>query len=247
MVYYFSGTGNSRFVARELARLLADDVRELPVSEKITDQRPVVVVCPIYAWLVPEIVMTFLRRLGEKDIAIHLVVTCGDNVGRAIERVKQVVPLVSAHSVIMPNNYVIGFDIDSPAVQTEKINQAKGEIERIAQDIKQAKRVERYEKGRWAWHFGSLAGWLFQRFARGTSKFYADSACIGCEMCQRDCPVGAIQMADGRPKWLAPTCQMCLRCLHACPVEAIQYGKSTRKKGRYTYDKYLAKQQTDKY
>lgn len=242
MIYYFSGTGNSQYVAEQLAKALDDQATSLVGVEDIPDDKTIIVVCPIYAWLVPSIVMEFLRRLKLATYQdLYLIVTCGDNVGKAIERVKREVPLAGVYSLIMPNNYVIGFDIDSIPEQTAKIMKAEGEIIKIANEISQGLRRERYEKGRFAWYFGSTAGRLFQRFARSTKHFYAQENCIGCGRCARDCPVEAIELSNGRPLWRKPECQMCLGCLHACPVEAIQYGKATRKKGRYTFEKWQAR------
>ena len=47
-----------------------------------------------------------------------------------------------------------------------------------------------------------------------------------------------IKMVDGRPVW-GKQCIHCMACLHACPQEVIQYGKTTRKKGRYRLTDYL--------
>ena len=242
MIYYFSGTGNSRYVAEQLAKRLNDQTISLVGVEEISDDKTIIVVCPIYAWLVPSIVMEFLRKKKlAPDQKLYLALTCGDNVGKAIERVKREISLDGAYSIIMPNNYVIGFDIDPLPEQTEKILKAEGEIKKIAHEISQGLRRERYEKGRFAWYFGSVAGRLFQRFARSTKHFYSQDHCISCGRCARDCPVEAIELIEGRPVWHKPECEMCLGCLHACPVEAIQYGKSTRKKGRYTFEKWQAR------
>lgn len=245
MIYYFSGTGNSRYVAHRLAEELETEATSLVEVEEISFDRTIIVVSPIYAWLVPQIVMDFLRSLRlSADQRLYLVVTCGDNVGKAIEVVKQEMTLAGAYSIIMPNNYVIGFDIDPVAEQTRKIRQANIRIKQIANQISQGLRREDYEKGRFAWYLGSSAGKLFQRFARSTGSFYAEDHCITCGQCVSDCPVEAIAMGDQRPKWIEPTCQMCLRCLHACPVEAIQYGRSTRTKGRYTFEKWSRSHQS---
>ena len=50
MIYYFSGTGNSRYVAKQLARTLNDQAIGLVGVEKISDDKIIIVVCPIYAW-----------------------------------------------------------------------------------------------------------------------------------------------------------------------------------------------------
>lgn len=58
--------------------------------------------------------------------------------------------------------------------------------------------------------------------------------CVGCGICTKKCPVGAIQMKDGCPVWKAEECEMCLGCLHRCPKFAISYGNGkTDRHGQY--------------
>lgn len=44
--------------------------------------------------------------------------------------------------------------------------------------------------------------------------------CIGCGVCQRDCPFGAIKMVDGVPEF-QENCTLCGACVEACPTDAI--------------------------
>ena len=73
------------------------------------------------------------------------------------------------------------------------------------------------------------------RNGRKTARFTVDDTCIGCGQCASFCPVGAIEMVGGRPSWKKERCAFCMGCLNRCPKSAIQYGKSTRKNGRYVY------------
>lgn len=49
----------------------------------------------------------------------------------------------------------------------------------------------------------------------------ASWACDGCGLCERLCPVGAIEMRDGRPFW-THRCEACMRCLSICPWKAVE-------------------------
>lgn len=242
MIYYFSGTGNSQWVAKQLGEKLGEEVLNLAQVEEPEVSERIILVCPIYAWSIPGIVMRFARKLTlSSSTKLYLVVTCGDNVGQAIKGFSKEFALSGAYSVTMPNNYVIGFNVDSYELTLEKLMKAKIEVEQIAQEIAAGKSIERYEKGKWAWYFGGTAGSLFQKFGRSTKSFYSQDHCTSCGRCARECPVHMIKLQEGRPVWQEGSCEMCLLCLHSCPVGAIQYGKTTVGKGRYTLEGFQKK------
>ncbi len=59
--------------------------------------------------------------------------------------------------------------------------------------------------------------------------FFANSDCIGCGLCARTCPVGAIRMLGPenkrRPYWRLH-CESCMRCMAYCPQQAVEAGHS---------------------
>jgi ferredoxin len=64
------------------------------------------------------------------------------------------------------------------------------------------------------------------------SRLHADAQCEGCGLCARICPVGNVAVRDGHAQF-GDHCVLCLRCLHACPQEAIQIGRLTAGKFRW--------------
>lgn len=92
MIYYFSGTGNSKWVAEELARLTCDtavsiaDIVRSGGHAEVPEGQPVGLVFPVYAWLPPEIVSSFVSELSaDKDAySMHLRGRCGQGDGETI-------------------------------------------------------------------------------------------------------------------------------------------------------------------
>ena len=64
MIFYFSGTGNSRRIALRLAGLTADKAVDIVSLTDIPDpktERRIGLVFPVYAWGLPEPVESFLH------------------------------------------------------------------------------------------------------------------------------------------------------------------------------------------
>ena len=92
MIFYFSGVGNSAWVARKLATMLND--RVVSIAEEIrTDMEyalspdeQVGFVFPVYGWEPPKIVLDFVRRMKMSAPAyLYFVCTCGDDTGKTAD------------------------------------------------------------------------------------------------------------------------------------------------------------------
>lgn len=62
-------------------------------------------------------------------------------------------------------------------------------------------------------------------------SFRVRDNCTGCGTCASVCPVGNIDIADGKPVW-RHHCQTCYACYQWCPNEAI-YGEIVKYNDRY--------------
>jgi ferredoxin len=45
-------------------------------------------------------------------------------------------------------------------------------------------------------------------------------------------------MDNGKPVWKGKTCAHCMSCIQNCPAAAIEYGKKTKGKKHYYFEKY---------
>ena len=252
MVFYFSGTGNSTFVATTLSNFLGLKLQFIPDLDpdkiEFPDER-ILFVFPVYSWGVPPLVSKFISdiksevwdRVKESGISVDCVMTCGDEVALAPEMftkdLKRVgITLNSIWSVIMPNNYVLlpGFDVDSKEIEKSKLSNCEGRILEIAQGLSRYDKRIDVTRGSIPWLKTKLVFPLFKNWGIFPRKWHFTSSCIGCGKCAKICPLLNVTMEKEHPKW-GSNCCSCLGCYHVCPVHAVEYGKETKKKGQYLF------------
>ena len=92
MIFYFSGCGNSRFIAESIAQALNEQLVFIPEAERKTrleyslaEGERVGFVFPIYSWCPPQLVLEFVQKLkfSQTPDYVWMAVTCGDNGGVA--------------------------------------------------------------------------------------------------------------------------------------------------------------------
>lgn len=250
MIYYFSGTGNSRYVAQSLAADLGD--KAVQVGEFEDKQISTVashgftgLVFPVYSWGVPPLILDFIEKLSCSETfrkagnSLWVVMTCGDETAMAPEMLCKKasrcgIDIKGIWSVIMPNNYVLlpGFSVDPKAVELKKLKEAPERIRKIAEHIRNKEWTVDVTRGSWPRLKTRLVYPLFKRWGISPRKWKSGSGCIGCGRCAAVCSVSNIDMQSGRPEW-GRDCVSCVACYHICPVRAIDYGNITKGKGQY--------------
>ncbi|MDL2277035.1 EFR1 family ferrodoxin [Parabacteroides sp. OttesenSCG-928-G07] len=253
MIFYFSGTGNSQWVAKKLQIAfdgpLLSIATELQKEEKqltysLGENESVFFVFPVHSWGMPILVKRFIKRLSLKGYAgqsVYVVCTCGDECGYTSLLMqellgKQGIRLTQSYSLIMPNNYILmkGFDVDSKEVEQEKLSKAPSRLEAIVEAIKTNAPAALYTMGTKPFLKSRIIYPLFTTFAVKKNAFEVMEVCNSCGLCAKICPTGAITLEDGVPEW-KNNCVQCTACIHRCPMQAIEYGSQTWKKGRYRH------------
>lgn len=260
MIYYFSATGNTRYVANLLAKELGDEAVSITDSsvdttavseqkskaESKADYYPILCF-PVHGWRVPSIVEKFLKahNLNTIEGSIYVVLTCGDDCGKTIDYLRKTasetgLSIAGAFSVQMPESYVgLPFmDVDRGDVEQLKIEKArKTTIPHIASVIRsKARGVYEVHEGACAYLKSKVFGGFFHHVLITDRTFSVNRmACVGCGMCEKVCQVENIQMgSDKKPIWKHTSrCMTCMACYHICPRHAISFNGMTKKKGQY--------------
>ena len=252
MIFYYSGCGNSKFIATSIAEELNDNLVFIPEAQRnnqyeynLSEGEMLGFVFPIYSWRPPHLVEEFVGKLivNGKPSYVWTAVTCGDNVGETEKIFRKELndrglELNAAYCFKMPNTYVnmMGMTVDREEVANEKIAKAKEKLPKVIEMIKSKTAFSDMIKGVFPRFKSNVIGSGFYKWA-SDEPFFSTDACISCGMCTLVCPLQNITLVEGRPKWHG-NCNTCDACYHHCPKHAIQYGKKTKGKGQYYFVSY---------
>jgi NAD-dependent dihydropyrimidine dehydrogenase PreA subunit len=255
MIFYFSGTGNTRWAAEKIAQATGERLLFIPEESKsdcryVLDQAERIGFCfPTHGWQPPRIVRQFINRLHVENAEGHYcyaLTTCGDSIGLTMEMLNKdleragIPKAESVFSLVMPESYVClpFMYTDTPEREKEKIETASLQLDNYIEMIRQRKPQEVHTtKGVAPWAMSHIIGSYFNGRMVNDKKFTVDAdKCIHCGKCEQVCPTGDLTIKDALPSWQHDgSCTCCLACYHHCPKHAINYGSITRKRGQYYF------------
>lgn len=244
MIFYFSGTGGSKYVAELIAKNTQDTAVSIAacISEEnyVFKDKRIGFVFPIHAWQPPLFVQNFIRKISienSENTYFYVIYVCGEDIGNANSIVSSIFKkrdwkLSLQSTVKMPNNYIISFDTDSEEIEKSKIEKANEEASLLSNKINNQENFEMLIHGKFAAAKTRIIAPLFQKYMINAKPFHIEGDCIGCKLCESGCPTSNIKVYNNNVSW-GDNCTFCLSCIHRCPVRVIQYGKTTQNKGRF--------------
>ena len=256
MIFYFSGTGNTRWVATEIAKAIGEELLYIPDLQRqchyqftLKEGERVGFCFPTHGWQPPRIVRNFIEHLYIDNINDHTycwaLTTCGDNMGDLMTMLNKDLAGIGLQaetmfSVVMPESYVClpFLKTDPEDKEIWKIENARRQLHHIVTILKDEKRgIVELERGATPRLYSYVIGAYFNKHMITDKKFMVDEdVCIKCGKCAKVCPVDNIKGTP--PRWLhGGKCTCCLACYHYCPVHAINYGKITRKRDQYYFNR----------
>ena len=247
MILCYSGTGNSRYVAKRIAAALGDELLSMNDRIKAGDTSPVetnerlIIITPTYAWRIPRIVRDWLVKTdfpGAKQV--WFIMTCGSEIGnaakynRALCREKQLTYMGTAQ-IIMPENYIAMFNAPRSEEARQIVAKAEPDIDCVISAIRAGQGFAPPRNNLYDRFMSGPVNPIFYSFFVKANAFTAGDACTGCGQCVRLCSTNNITIQNGKPVW-GGDCTHCMACICRCPVEAIEYAKKSLGKPRYHFE-----------
>ena len=250
MIFCFSGTGNSLYIARRIAEDLGEETVNLNEKIKAGDHSPVrtgrdvIVVTPTYAWRVPRVVCDWLSATELSGAErIWFVMSCGTEIGNAAKYSRRLAEqkhlrYMGTAQIIMPENYIAMFNAPQADEAMEIIKKAEPDIANVIRLLKSAQPFPAPRNNLYDRFMSDTVNPIFYKLFVKASAFRASDPCVGCGECAKRCPMNNIRLESGKPVW-GKECTHCMACICYCPVEAIEYGKKSLGKPRYHFEESL--------
>lgn len=252
-IYYFSGTGNSLYIARELAKKL--DAKLIPIASVIKKDKirlnadKIGIIFPVYINEPPVIVKKFIEKLENLEnkyiFAVSTYGGAGENSVRELgNRIhKKGGKLKGCFGVQMPQNaWLKGWENKKKIIKN-----FKKRVKLLTEYILNEKEIHSFSnplleilvipfnplmKSASIKHLIKVTNSdpdkkIEELIPLSDKTFSANNKCISCGTCVRVCPVNNIKLENKKPKWLNK-CEGCLACYSFCPVKAIEGGFSQK-------------------
>lgn len=252
MIVYFSATGNTKYVAEELARLLDDEALNLTPRIRANDtteiryEKALVVCSPVHVSGLPKFYADYLKKVqfsGSPDV--YGVFTNAGYSGIAGPQLKAIFHKKGMRFKGYAEFKYPGIHITSATHKhisdeevEERVRTSAERVPSVAEVIRQEECFENHRVSKLEIAATTALAPFLRYVGMATRGFWTTEQCISCGKCEIICPVTAIQMKDGKPIWTDSHCAHCMACVHNCPVEAIEYGDVTQGKRRYTLSKF---------
>ncbi len=249
-IYYFSGTGNSYFVARDIAKNTGGkliSIASVSDKENITAESGIIgIIFPRYYGYeigMPLMVRNFILKL-ENIESKYIFAMCiyGAGFGDIFIIIDKLIKsrggkLSAGYGVPMPQNA-----FNKPWVKNMRLFQKWDERKEIICNNIKSKKIKKFDKTGFLLRLltvvlspvlkptvkQSMAKCAnltedqpFERIIHfADNSFKLDEQCNGCGICLKVCPAGNIKIIANKPLW-QHHCENCLACFNWCPNNAI--------------------------
>ncbi|WP_414468533.1 EFR1 family ferrodoxin [Methanobacterium sp. ACI-7] len=234
-LYYFSGTGNTYLVVKEMCKTfrkcgIEADMYKIEDSnpENINVDHTIGLGFPIAELSTYEFVWNFIKALPQTEgTKVFMVDTLGGISGGIVGPVRKIVKEkgykpIGACEIQMPTNI---FYIQDKETNEKKIKKGLNRAQNYAKALIKGKAKWKKDPILYnAIYYTSMLGLKFTETNLNQKMLHLTpdkEKCNKCGTCVELCPINNIEMKEGEYPENLMHCQYCLRCVSLCPKKAI--------------------------
>lgn len=222
LVFYFTATGNSLYVARQLSSDPISIPQALKNGDLDFEADEIGIVFPDFAAAAPLIVREFIEKASLRAPYIFSLITFGNFAANVADWwddfcKQHNVKNNYVNTLVMVDNYLPVFDMNEQMKAEKNIPE---NLSRIVADIDSHREfIDHVDID------DEMKGWLThlqgEHFPMKAQRLLAldESACVGCGICAAVCPHGNFKVTN-KATFSGP-CEYCLACVHSCPQKAL--------------------------
>lgn len=246
-IYYFSGTGNSLHVVKELQKRIPEtkiiSIISLLNKDVIqTKGKSVGIVFPVHALTIPFVVKKFLKKTDMRSAEyIFSIATRGGTIFRGFEKIEKI---LEKKNIRLDSHFILNMYMSDPRDKQYKspteadISKMESIVQERLNSIQRIiinKKISREKDSDYFTDFpyNRLFNYLLEKlvllgvevseYVGGVNYHCSDSKCTGCGICEKICLSQKIKMMDKKPVWQKNVfCYMCYACVNYCPVQSVQ-------------------------
>ena len=233
MILYFSGTGNSKFIAELFCKYIdakCYSIEETADFSNLISYEDCIGFCyPIYASRVPrimrEFVLNHIEHLENKKIIIFCtqVLFSGDGARAFMDIFSNVsIDVIYAEHFFMPTNVcnLSIWPIPNESKIKNYIVKAEKKMKKVCHNIKNDITVKR-GFNIISRILGLSQGLFFPAIEKyALNRVMINDNCIKCKLCSSICPMNNLEF-QGEKIVHKSNCTICYRCINKCPQKAI--------------------------
>ncbi|GAA0704887.1 EFR1 family ferrodoxin [Paraclostridium ghonii] len=250
-ILYFSGTGNTQYVANYLGEKLKEEshvvkIKSIDENPKVDEDIDLLIIGgPNYASNVPEKLLKWVNKnVPKKNSNAIVYCTSAGKVNAygaeslAKKLTKKGYNIVGKDAYVMPRNFYFGkYSQNTNDEISQMLNETNEKLDILINRIKHNEyKFENIENNN-VFKIDVFAK-LFNLIAKTIGKsFSVDDTCIKCGKCIKNCPKKNIRYDKNKEIKFGNNCMACMRCIHNCPKNSINY--NNKKYNQYNLNRYI--------
>ena len=233
MLFYFTATGNSLYVARQLDSSPISIAQELRAEPKRYEAEAIGIVTPVHYHEMPDAVKEFVRTSEFACGYFFIVGTFGNKHGGFAELTRRFLEecgkeAAYINTILMVDTALPKYDI-AEQLRIDPEKRVDEHIATLRADIESRKvYIQPVAQADLDHHFNAIAHGKIAPTDENPLYQVADT-CNGCGTCVKVCPMNCIKLDCGLPVYRYARCVTCMACIHACPEKAIRFATLTEK------------------
>lgn len=232
IIFYFTGTGNCLYIARQLA---GEDGEVLSIPQMVKHGKyefkadEIGIVYPIYGHMPPNMVREFIKKARLKAGYKFAVLTYGARKCDAVEIWDRISRDAGnsfdyINTIVMVDNWLPNFDMNEQIRIDKRIPE---NLQKITADIERQRHWHQpvtEEERQMHQDFMARSGLNPEEgfLMKSERCFTVTDACISCGICTYVCPRGNYELTS-RGVRMSGDCEFCFACIQNCPQKAIRF------------------------